>query len=163
MRDLLFIGFNKRLPSIPICFAFDMEKKHMVGWVAGEPNSTEVPGEWDVSIFVDPQVRQQGIGRELLTRLIKKNKIKKLRVSPWNRESAEFFRKMGARDYELDKPLNPRMWQKDSDRVDPQIAYIMGQTLVNPETKNKIKVSTALKYPDDHPAKKLAQRMVSRK
>lgn len=45
----------------------------------------------------------------------------------------------------------------DADVISPQLQRQLNQRIVNPETKNKILVKTALKYPSDHPAHKAAK------
>jgi len=42
------------------------------------------------------------------------------------------------------------------------MSKILSQTIVNPNTDNKILISTALKYDEDHPARKLAQQIIDK-
>ena len=148
-------GFKETYANIIL--SFDTDAKRIVGWASSEP-SLENPNSKDVNVFVDPNRRGQGIGRELVTKLAKHDKVSTIDIHPHDKTSKAFYNKLGGTKVKANvaDPLHT---------VPINLGHsspILMKTLINPVTRNKIKVATALRYPKDHPARREADKLLHR-
>ena len=144
-----------------VSIAYDDDKKKIAGWAVAEIGAEEgEQGEARAHVNVHPNYRGKFLAGHLINSAVKKSGADRVMVFPHDKTSAKFYGKLAGKTIQqypkpvviptskLDKVVSSRKSTNHS----------TSGTITNPKTKRKIKISTALSYPKDHPAHKLAAR-----
>lgn len=127
--------------------------------------------EWELNIYVPTANRGRGIAQNLARHAVKHTPAKKLKVYIFSDDNRKLYKGLGVRDdHSRYRPGTKgtgtddigHLSQKDIDWADNRRANLMAKgTVINPETKNKIKIHTALTYDRKHPAHIAAKKMLN--
>lgn len=140
-------------PLMKLALATDNGK--IVGWVAAEPEynipADEGNADYLLGVFVDPEYRNKGIGKQLVKHLIKTNRqIKNVTLNTHDQISSRLYKSVGK------DQVDDRVGRYTRHHVD------LDQKIENPKTGRRIKLRTALGYEDDEPVKKSADQFLSK-